>query len=162
MIVREDAPGARRLVAYLVPESSPGPSIGDLRRELATTLPGYMVPSSFVLIPRLPLTPNGKVDRRALPEPDASSPEPSRFIPPRTPIEEIVVSIWSGVLGSDRVGVEDNFFELGGHSLRAVRIISRVRDLLGVDLSVRAFFETPTVAGMAAAIERELGDPSGS
>ena len=120
-----------------------------------------MIPESFVMLDSLPLTSNGKVDRRALPEPDEGRAETSGSIAPRTPIEEILAGIWAEVLGSEQVGVEDNFFDIGGHSLRATRIISRVRDMLGVDLALRIFFEAPTVEGMAAAIDRELAEHRG-
>ena len=115
-----------------------------------------MIPGVFVVVDALPLTPNGKVDRKALPKPGEAWAETSSFIAPRTPIEEILVGIWAEVLGSERVGVADNFFELGGHSLRAIRVIARVHDVLGVEVAMRTFFEAPTVEGMAAAIDRKL------
>src|SRR6185369_5069229 len=113
-------------------------------------LPEYMVPGAFVVLPSLPLTANGKVDRRALatiaPE---SSREPGGYVAPRTPVEALLAGIWAELLGVDRVGIEDSFFELGGHSFLATRVMSRVAREFGVELPVRALFETPTVAGLA-------------
>ena len=161
VVAREEEPGDKRLVAYVVPAdlASP-PSTADLRSFLGQELPEYMIPSAFAFLDRLPLSPNGKIDRKALPAPGAACAETSSFIAPRTPIEEILVGIWAEVLGSERVGVADNFFELGGHSLRAMRVIARVHDVLGVEVAMRAFFEAPTVAGMAAAIDQKLFEPA--
>jgi acyl carrier protein len=113
-----------------------------------------MVPSAFVVLEALPLTPHGKVDRKALPSPDAGTAnEPERvFVAPRTPVEETLAAIWREVLGVPAVGVQDDFFVLGGHSLSAARILSRVRDSLGANLSLSVIFESPTVEGMAAAV----------
>jgi acyl carrier protein len=109
-----------------------------------------MVPSAFVFLHALPLTPNGKIDRRALPEPDAVRPElEDRYVAPRNSTEELVAQIWSDVLQVERVGIYDNFFDLGGHSLLATQIVSRLREALGVSVSLRALFERPTVAGLA-------------
>jgi acyl carrier protein len=101
----------------------------------------------------LPLTPNGKVDRKALPEPDPGS--RGRYVAPRTPLEGQVAAVWSEVLKVDPVGAEDDFFELGGHSLLATQIVARLERELGIDLGLRAFFDEPTVAGVALAITRE-------
>jgi amino acid adenylation domain-containing protein len=158
---QEHAPGVKQLVAYLVTHDGPSPAISELREWLGRTLPDYMIPAAFVTLLALPLTPNGKVDRRALPEPQVTSAEESRFVAPRTPVEEILVGIWAEVLGSLRVGIEDDFFELGGHSLRATQVIARVRDALGVELGMRIFFQTPTVQGMAVAVEQALAEPVG-
>lgn len=112
-----------------------------------------MVPSAFVVLEALPLTPNGKVDRRALPVPEGR-PEIAGYVAPRTPVEEVLASIWAEVLGLDRVGIHDNFFELGGHSLLATRIVARVRDSLAVELPLRALFEeTATVHELVARVE---------
>ncbi|MFQ5794231.1 MAG: amino acid adenylation domain-containing protein, partial [Candidatus Bipolaricaulia bacterium] len=154
VLAREDAPGNRRLVAYLVVDQEPAPSTTELRRFLQQKLPEYMVPSAFVVLDALPLTPNGKVDRRALPAPDPTRPELERtFNAPRTSIEERVAGIWTELLGVEQVGVYDNFFELGGHSLLATQVISRVRDTFQVELPLRRLFELPTVAGLAESIE---------
>jgi acyl carrier protein len=103
----------------------------------------------------LPLTPNGKIDRQALPAPDPGRPElESAFVAPRSSIEETLANICARVLGLNQVGVDDNFFDLGGHSLLATQVVSRVREAYGVELSLRTFFESPTVAGIAAVIVR--------
>jgi len=149
-----------RLVAYLVPHERPGPTVDSLRHALRTRLPDYMIPSAFVLLDALPLTQNRKVDRRALPAPDRGRPELGNpFVAPRSSIEEMIAGIWSQVLGLERVGVHDNFFDLGGHSLLATQVISRVREACRIELSLRSFFETPTVAGIADVIQqaRESG-----
>lgn len=155
VMVREDVPGNMQLVAYVVPvqKGLPTWSAGELRRFLQERLPGQMVPSTFVLMAALPLTPSGKVNRRALPAPDRARPElEAASVPARTPIEKALVDIWAQVLSVERVGIYDNFFELGGHSLLATQVLSRVHDALHVELSIRTFFEAPTVAGLAQAI----------
>ncbi|HST62418.1 MAG TPA: amino acid adenylation domain-containing protein, partial [Longimicrobium sp.] len=138
----------RRLVAYVVPVEASAVSGPELRAHVAANLPDYMVPALWVVLDALPLTPSGKVDRRALPEPDATASAATR-VPPRTPAEELVAAIWERVL-EVRPGVHDNFFDLGGHSLRATQVVSRIRDAFGIDLPLRALFEEPTVAGLAA------------
>jgi amino acid adenylation domain-containing protein len=144
-----------RLAAYVVPRKQPGPSVISLRNFLREKLPDYMIPAVFVLLDALPLTPNGKVDRRSLPPPDPIRPELGNpFVAPRSPIEEALANIWSQVLGLERVGVHDNFFVLGGHSLLATQVISRVRDAYRIELSLRSFFEAPTVAGLAEKIHK--------
>ncbi|HZP18128.1 MAG TPA: condensation domain-containing protein, partial [Terriglobales bacterium] len=126
----------------------------QLRRLASAKLPEYMVPSAFVILDKLPLTENGKVDRRALPAPDQSRPEMEKgYVAPRTPVEEMLASIWADVLRLERVGVGDDFFELGGHSLNATQVVSRVRDAFRVEFPLRALFETPTVEGLAKTIE---------
>jgi amino acid adenylation domain-containing protein len=151
VLLRVDRPGDRRLVAYVVPRlpgGLSGLSAADLRSHLKARLPDFMLPSSFVLLPELPLTPNGKVDRRALPAPELRQGEEER-VAPRTPAEELLVDLWAGLLGVEQVGIHENFFELGGHSLLATRVVSRVREVFGVEIPVRALFDSPTVAGLA-------------
>ena len=148
VVLRGDAPGGPRLVAYAAGEGEPD----VLRAHLRERLPEYMVPAAVVVLPRLPLTANGKLDRAALPAPEQVADE-ARFVAPRTPVEAALAWTWAEVLGRDRVGVEESFFDLGGHSLLATRVVSRVRAAFGVDLPVRALFEGPTVAEMAAAVE---------
>ena len=162
VLVREDRPGDRRLVAYVVLAEEAGESeeqaaaLSRLGEALGRRLPAYMVPHDFVALDALPLSANGKVDRRALasrpPEAETAGTE---SIAPRTPLEARLAAIWAGVLGRERVGVLDDFFALGGHSLLATRLVSRVREALGVELPLRALFEAPTVAALAARIGQE-------
>ncbi|HEX8650844.1 MAG TPA: amino acid adenylation domain-containing protein, partial [Pyrinomonadaceae bacterium] len=161
VLARENLPGDKRLVAYVIAEETEQPgqrlTTSGLRQHLKQELPEHMVPSTFVRLERLPLTPNGKLDRRALPAPEQSRAELDQdYVAPRTPTEELVVSIWAEVLGIEEVGAHDNFFELGGHSLLATRLISRVSEAFRVELPVRKVFESPTVAGLAAQIEVAL------
>ncbi|HEU4408792.1 MAG TPA: amino acid adenylation domain-containing protein [Polyangiaceae bacterium] len=154
VLVREDRPGSRRLVAY-VAASEPAPTAEGLRAWLEARLPEYMVPRAFVFLPALPRTPNGKPDRRALPAPESGgAPD---FVPPRTATEGSLAGIWADVLGLPRVSREDSFFDLGGHSLLLTQIAARVRRAFGVEVPLRALFEAPTVAGQARAIEAARG-----
>jgi amino acid adenylation domain-containing protein len=148
VLAREDVPGDRRLVAYVVGEVD----ADALRAHLRQGLPEYMVPGAFVVLDRLPLTANGKVDRKALPAPDLA-PAEDRYVAPRTPAEEGLAGIWAEVLGLERVGVEESFFDLGGHSLLATRVLSRVREVFGVELPLRVLFEAPTVAELAGHVD---------
>jgi nonribosomal peptide synthetase DhbF len=145
--IREDRPGDRRLVGYLVPAAGHAVASPDIRKYLQEQLPDYMVPGAFVTLAGLPLTPNGKLDRQALPAPDVSAWQVYRE--PRSPQEEILCDLFAEVLGLPSVGVDDDFFDLGGHSLLVIRLISRVRDTLGADLTIRNVFEEPTVSGLA-------------
>jgi amino acid adenylation domain-containing protein len=145
---REDVPGDRRLVAYVVG----GVEADPLREHVRRSLPEYMVPSAFVFLDALPLTPNGKLDRKALPAPEFASAE-ERYVAPRTPTEEVLAGIWAEVLRLERVGVTESFFSLGGHSLLAVRVISRVRQALGVEASLRDVFERPVLADFARGLQ---------
>ncbi len=154
---REDVPGDKRLVAYIVPHPAHSPTAGELRAYLKERLPDYMVPSAFVPVWEMPLTPNGKVDRKALPAPEyGRSEEDSDYVGPRTPVEEEMARIWASVLGVECVSVHDNFFDIGGHSLGATQIISRLREAFHVELPLRNLFETPTVAGLAESVELAL------
>ncbi|MGA3164142.1 MAG: amino acid adenylation domain-containing protein [Verrucomicrobiota bacterium] len=154
VVAREDSPGEKRLVAYVVAEREPLPTTTDLRNFLKEKLPEYMVPAVFVLLDALPLMPNGKIDRRALPSPDRSRPELDKaFVAPRTPTEELLAEIWAQLLDLERVGVHDNFFDLGGHSLLATQLVSRMREAFQVEIPLRRLFEVPTVAGLAESIE---------
>ncbi len=150
VLAREDTPGERRLVAYVVGRDGQAPAVADLRALLQERLPDYMVPSAFVIRDALPLTVSGKVDRRALPPPGEARPDLVReYVAPRTPLEEALASAWAEALHVDRVGVHDNFFELGGHSLLATQLAARLRKVVGVEVPVRAFFAGPTVAHLA-------------
>jgi amino acid adenylation domain-containing protein len=148
--VRAAAVAARGdlLVAYVV-LSSPLAGTDSLRTYLRARLPAYMVPVRFEILDALPVTSNGKIDRRALPSPIYDN---AAYVAPRTPVEHTIAGIWAGLLGREQVGIHDNFFELGGHSLRAMQAVSRIRSVLGVELSVGAVFDAPTVAGLAAAV----------
>ncbi len=153
-MVREDEPGNKRLVAYIVAQREPAPTATELRTYLKGKLPEYMVPAAFVFMRELPRTTNDKVDRRLLPVPDPDDAPPSDDLAaPRSPAEELVAGIWCDLLKVSRVGVDDNFFELGGHSLLATQAVSRLRTAFNVDLSLRTFFESATVAGVTEKIE---------
>ena len=149
VVAREDLPGQKHLVGYVVPRDSVCDPAA-LRRSLASRLPAYMVPSAILALPALPLTPNGKLDRAALPVPDFA---PSSTRSPRTPREEILAGLFADVVGLGSVGIDDDFFDLGGHSLLATRLISRIRATLGVELPLRAIFETPAIAGLAPRLD---------
>ena len=157
VLAREDEPGERRLVAYVVPTAgASGPLAAAWRGFLQQRLPDYMVPAAFVVLDALPLTPNGKLDRRGLPAPEreqptASAPEAA----PRTVAEELLAEIWAQALGIARLGVHDDFFALGGHSLLATRVMTRVRHSFHVELPLRALFEAPTVAQLALRIDEQ-------
>ncbi|MGH7826958.1 MAG: phosphopantetheine-binding protein, partial [Candidatus Binatia bacterium] len=153
VLAREDTPGDKRLVAYVVPMREATLNSTELRSFMSTKLPYYMIPSAFVFIGALPLTLNGKIDRRALPAPDPARPDLEQsYVAPRTPIEEGLARIWAEVLKLQRVGIHDNFFDIGGHSLNATQVISRIPTLFQAQVSLRRFFAYPTVAGLAAAI----------
>ncbi|GII00831.1 non-ribosomal peptide synthetase/MFS transporter [Planobispora takensis] len=153
VIVREDRPGDRRLVAYLVEENTPDGPAPDHRAELKRRLPDYMVPSSFVTLPSLPLTPNGKLDRSALPEPVFSREEGAVFAEPSTPTEQAIAAVWSEVLGIETIGADDDFFDLGGHSLLATQVVARLRTAVGGGVSVMDVFKHRTVRELAALVD---------
>ncbi len=157
VIAHEYLPGNKRLVAYVVASQEPAPGVGELRDYLKKRLPEYMVPPSFLMLDELPVMPNGKVNRQALPALDQLRPDlETKLVDPRTPIEETLAGIWARVLGVERVGINDNFFELGGHSLLATQAISRVREAINVEVSLRHLFEHPTITGLADVVEAEL------
>ncbi|MEU1516068.1 amino acid adenylation domain-containing protein [Streptomyces sp. NPDC005811] len=148
VVVREDEPGDKRLVAY-VTAGDQAPTPGELRAPLTADLPEYMIPSAFVVLDALPLTTNGKLDKRALPAPGQDALGGSAaYTAPRTGTEERIAAVWREVLGLERVGVDDSFFDLGGHSLRAVNLVGRLR-LAGFDVAVRDVFQHRTVARLA-------------
>jgi amino acid adenylation domain-containing protein len=167
---REDTPGNKRLVAYIVPSfqaqigslltaqltpQQAGLLVEELRLFLKDKLPYYMIPAAFLFLSSLPLTPNGKVDRKSLPVPDATRPElECVFVAPRTPLEEQLAAIWSSVLGLDKVGIHDNFFDLGGASIQSLEIIAKASEA-GISLALEMLFEFQTIAELATAIERK-------
>ncbi|MGB4993607.1 MAG: condensation domain-containing protein, partial [Nitrospira sp.] len=161
VIVREDRPGERRLAAYVVPQDGQSIDSERLRTALQTQLPEYMVPSIFLTLDALPRTPNGKVDRKALPAPDLDGAGGSTYVAPRSVTEELLAGIWADILGLERVGVRDHFFELGGHSLLATQVVSRIRSAFQIELPLRAAFECPTVADLAATVDRVRAEGNG-
>nr|WP_231627013.1 non-ribosomal peptide synthetase [Streptomyces apocyni] len=146
-LVREDRPGDKRLVGYVVPVAGQRPEPAELRRHVGAVLPEYMVPAAVVVLDALPLTPNGKLDRKALPAPEFHSDGVLRG--PENPRQELLCRLFAELLGVPAVGIDDSFFALGGHSLLATRLVSRVRTELGAELPIRALFEAPTVAALA-------------
>jgi amino acid adenylation domain-containing protein len=163
VVVREDTPGDRRLVAYLVARPEASFNAMEARKYLKQKLPEYMIPSAFVLLNELPLTPNGKVDRKAVPIPDKRQRDQGRmYREPRTPTEKQIERIWADVLRLDKVSIDDNFFDLGGHSLLATQVVTRLKMLFPNEIALRQLFEFPTIAELAAVIidsqRRRLGD----
>jgi amino acid adenylation domain-containing protein/non-ribosomal peptide synthase protein (TIGR01720 family) len=158
-IVREDAPPTggqpdKRLVAYLVAATAAPPTVVELREYLQQHLPEYMIPAAFVFLAQLPLTPNGKIDRKALPAPETNRAElGSDYAAPRTPTEQTLAEIWSGVLRVERVGINDDFFALGGDSILCFQVISRAARA-GLRLSPRQVFQHPTIARLAPLLEQ--------
>ncbi|MGW0771726.1 amino acid adenylation domain-containing protein, partial [Streptomyces sp. NPDC002676] len=153
VVLREDRPGDQRLVAYVLPADGAPLDLDELRGRLAELLPDFMVPTVFVALETFPLTPNGKLDRRALPRPDATARSAGRA--PRNPQEEALCGLFAEVLGVTGVGIDDSFFALGGHSLLATRLISRIKKVFGVRVSLRALFEAPTVARLLQRFDGE-------
>lgn len=153
VILREDRPGDKRIVAYIIPEGEPL-SDGALRDHLRKSLPEYMLPSHFVRLASLPLNASGKLDRKRLPAPSFNrSEDGGTYVAPHTPTQEAVARIWSELLGAPSIGVEDNFFDLGAHSLIAARLLSRVNERFGIELPIAAVFENLTIASMADLID---------
>ncbi|HVS00289.1 MAG TPA: condensation domain-containing protein, partial [Thermoanaerobaculia bacterium] len=162
VLARQDGAGSARLIAWVVPREGGAAKPAELREHLRHRLPEAMVPAAFVEIGELPLTPHGKVDRRAL----AALPLPGHledrtgYVPPRTPVEELLCGLWADLLGRERVGLRDVFFDLGGHSLLATRLLSRVRETLSAEVPLRRLFEQPTPEGLARAVEELRGAPA--
>ena len=154
VLAREDEPGNKQLVGYVVHRDGEVPDTDELRGVLKETLPDYMIPAQFVYLDSLPLTPNGKVDRRALPAPaDTGS---GRGGPPQTETERVIAAIWSELLRKDGIGIDDDFFDLGGQSMTAVGLIGRLRDAFDVNIEIAMLFERPTIAGLSEAIDMLL------
>jgi amino acid adenylation domain-containing protein/non-ribosomal peptide synthase protein (TIGR01720 family) len=146
---REDTPGEKRLVAYLVGDSV---DVGSLREHLRSRLPEYMLPTVFVPLPELPLTPNGKLDRKRLPAPEPARIAGADYIAPRNALEQVLADLWRELLGAERIGAREHFFELGGHSLLAAQALARIRKIFEVDLPLRTFFQTGTPEKVAMAL----------
>jgi len=158
VVTREDAPGHKRLLAYVAADPRQMLAAESLRAYLAERLPDYMLPSSYMVMDKLPLTPNGKIDRAALTLSYQPAVEPSEaFVPARTPAEELVARIWGEVLCIDKVGIDSNFFNLGGHSLLATQIILQLREIFRVDIAVRSMFDAPTVSGIVKVLSELWG-----
>ncbi|MET0395341.1 MAG: amino acid adenylation domain-containing protein, partial [Longimicrobiaceae bacterium] len=159
VLVREDAPGQKRLVAYVAPQEGAELAADGLRARLVERLPEHMVPVAFVTLESIPLTSNGKVDRRALPRPESTGIERSQaYEAPRDGLEETITALFEEVLGVSGVGLHDNFFELGGHSLLGVQIMSRLKEATGVNLPLAAIFKAPTVERLAEEVRSGGGD----
>jgi hypothetical protein len=161
-VAREDAPGDKRLVAYVVAaQGQSRPTVNELRRHLRERLPDYMIPAAFVVLSALPLTPNGKIDRRALPAPEKLRPElEAAYAPPRTEAERLVASVWEEVLRLEKVGTHDNFFDLGGHSLLTIQVHRKLREMFERELSIIDVFKYPTVSAMAGFLSQETDTKS--
>jgi acyl-coenzyme A synthetase/AMP-(fatty) acid ligase/acyl carrier protein len=155
VLLREDRPGNKLLVAYLSTEPDSTISIPDLRGHLSSILPDYMIPQHFAVLDAIPLSPNGKADRRALPEPKIDRMDDTSYVAPRNKTEEKIASIWRDLLKIDRVGVNDSFFDLGGHSLLLVRMHRRLKADFGSRLSIVELFQYPTVAALASHMNHE-------
>jgi natural product biosynthesis luciferase-like monooxygenase protein/amino acid adenylation domain-containing protein/FkbM family methyltransferase len=159
VLVRDDRPGEKTVVAYIVPQRGENADLTtQLRDFMKAKLPEYMLPSGFVLLEALPLTANGKIDRQALAALNRNAaPGGQSFLAPRDAIEELIAGIWSKLINVDVVGIHDNFFELGGHSLLATQVISRLREAFRVEIGLNALFESPTVAGLAEHVAAAMG-----
>jgi amino acid adenylation domain-containing protein len=161
VLLREDDPGQKRLVAYLVISGKASPETNGLQQFLKARLPDFMVPGVFIVLEKFPLTPNGKTDRKALPAPSSRSPQgKDNLVLPATPTEETLAQIWQELLREPRIGIQDNFFEIGGHSLLAMQLLARLRTIFRAELSLRSIFEAPTIAQMAAILDRQVKSPA--
>jgi amino acid adenylation domain-containing protein len=150
-----------RLVAYVVAQEQTEINVGELRRHLEQRLPMYMIPSSFIMLPRIPLTTSGKVDRRALPVPDQQRPELGQlYVAPRSDLEGAIVKVWREVLGVEKVGVYDNFFDLGGHSLLMVQVQLKLREVGERAVTMIELFQYPTVDSLAKYMSQSQSDPA--
>ena len=156
VIAREDIPGDKRLVAYLITNDQPAPSVSELRNFLKETLPDYMIPSAFTFMTEFPLTPNKKVNRRALPPPDSIRPDlESAYVAPKTEVERTTASIWQKVLKLEKIGVHDNFFDLGGHSLLLVQVQNELQKAFNKDIPIADMFRYPTIDAVSKYLGQE-------
>jgi amino acid adenylation domain-containing protein len=154
VLAREDRPGDKRLVAYVVGEPGVQPDVADLRQSLAQALPEYMVPAAYVVLEALPLTPNGKLDRKALPAPEGTAYAQREYEAPQGGVETALAQIWAELLQLDQVGRHGHFFELGGHSLLAMRMLARVRQRLGLEVALGDLFAQPVLHAFASVVGR--------
>jgi amino acid adenylation domain-containing protein len=159
VMAREDTPGDKRLVAYLVASPGMSPAPSEIRKQLKECLPDYMVPSAYMFLEEFPISPNGKIDRKALPAPDAAmqsgQADASEHALPRNQTEERIAAIFAQVLGVANVGTNEDFFDLGGHSLTATRVIALLNKQFGAALQVRVLFQASTVSQLAAVVEKQ-------
>lgn len=161
VVAREDTPGDKRLVAYIVLRQQQRVTVNELRRFLEEQLPAYMVPAAFVLLDALPLTPNGKVDLYTLPEPEGLRPEMEiAYVIPRTEVERIIAAVWQEVLHVEKVGLHDNFFDLGGHSLLMPQVQSQLQKVLHTDISLIEMFRYPDIASLTKYLSQEQSELS--
>jgi acyl carrier protein len=151
VVVRDEPPAGKRLVAYVTPRGEERPAGVELRGFLKGRMPDYMVPNAYVCLDALPIAPGGKVDRKRLPAPDRE--EGEAFVAPRGELEEAVANIYAAVLSVPRVSATDDFFTLGGHSLLATQLVARLRDSLSVEVPLKTVFEHPTVEALAKAVD---------
>ncbi|HEX7446278.1 MAG TPA: non-ribosomal peptide synthase/polyketide synthase [Pirellulales bacterium] len=155
VVARENGPGGKRLVAYIVPRHGEQNGHAELRDWLKARLPEYMLPAAFVTLDALPLTPHGKLDRRALPQPTGAAVALHAYVAPRSSTEAALADLWAELLGVERVGIDDNFFDLGGHSLLAMQLMTRLRERFRAEIPLRRLFEEPTIARLARAIDSD-------
>ena len=159
VLVREDEPGNKQLVGYVVPREGESPTAQELQQFIKSKLPEYMAPAQFVFLPSIPLTTNGKVDRKALPAPTyghaagTGSSEEKGFAAPHTETEKAIAEIWSKLMKLERIGIHDDFFDFGGHSLMAMKMVSQIEERFGVSLPLADFLEEPTIAGLAKKVQ---------
>jgi amino acid adenylation domain-containing protein len=158
VLLREDVPGLRQLVAYVITAAGQTPDAEQIRTALGKELPDYMVPAAIIAMKRFPLSPNGKLDRKALPAPEAPT-SSSVYTAPDSPIEKQLATMWAELLGAERVGIHDDFFALGGHSLVAMQLVSRIMAAMQVELPLDALFNAPTIAGLARRIAEGADQP---
>jgi acyl carrier protein len=153
--VSETLEGNPRIIAYVIPSGHPAPSATKLRRALATILPHYMIPSTFITLDKFPMAPNGKVNRCALPLPPSVQPQlDTPFVPPQSTVEQTLARIWMEVLSLDRVGVDDDFFDLGGDSLAAIRVAYDIYKTFQVKIPHNSLFQSPTIKAMESIIAK--------
>ncbi|WP_181016043.1 non-ribosomal peptide synthetase/type I polyketide synthase [Pseudanabaena sp. BC1403] len=154
VIVREDIPGSKKLVAYITPRAEHSPNVNLIKSYLQDQLADYMIPAAIIVLDKIPLTPNGKADRRALPAPVVMG-GGANFIAPNTPKERILAEIWCSVLGLEQVGIEDNFFDIGGTSLLGLQMVTRVQKQLGSEFRAVKLYQYPTIRTLAQYLDRE-------